>query len=281
MNCEPGSSRTFRLVAGILLVVGAAAFVLPFFWMLSTSLKPLNETITIPPRWWPSSPQWHNYAETIARIGDFWRYVFNTLRIAVLSVVGSVLSSAMAAYGFSRLNWPHREKVFLLVLASMMLPFAVTVVPLYGLFRGLDWIGTSKPLWAPAFLAPAFNIFLLRQFFLSLPKELSEAARIDGCSEWRIFWQIILPLSKPALSVVALFTFLASWNDFFGPLVYLTEPKDFTLSLALQAFQSQQGGTEWHYLMAAAVLITTPVVILYFLCQRTFKAGIAATGSKE
>lgn len=268
-------------MAGILLVAGAAAFVLPFFWMLSTSLKPLNETITSPPRWWPSSPQWHNYPETIARIGDFWRYVFNTLRIAVLSVVGSVFSSAMAAYGFSRLNWPHREKVFMLVLASMMLPFAVTVVPLYGLFRGLDWIGTSKPLWAPAFFAPAFNIFLLRQFFLTLPKELSEAARIDGCSEWRIFWQIILPLSKPALAVVALFTFLASWNDFFGPLVYLTEPKDFTLSLALQAFQSQQGGTEWHYLMAAAVLITTPVVILYFLCQKTFKQGIAATGSKE
>lgn len=281
MRSEPGSSRSFRLVAGLLLLAGAALFVLPFFWMLSTSLKPLNETITIPPKWWPSEPQWQNYPETIARIGDFGRYVFNTLRIALLSVVGGTLSAAMAAYAFSRLEWRHREKVFMLVLASMMLPFAVTVVPLYGLYRELGWIGSAKPLWFPAFLAPAFNIFLLRQFFLTLPKELGEAARIDGCNEWTIFWRIILPLSKPALAVVALFQFLGSWNDFFGPLVYLTEPRDFTLSLALQAFQSQQGGTEWHYLMAAAVLITAPVVLLYFLCQKTFKEGIATTGAKD
>lgn len=281
MRCEPGSSRSFRLVAGLLLLAGAALFALPFFWMLSTSLKPLNETITIPPKWWPSDPQWGNYPETIARIGDFGRYVFNTLRIALLSVVGGTLSSAMAAYAFARLEWRHREKIFLLVLASMMFPFAVTVVPLYGVYRELGWIGTSKPLWAPAFLAPAFNIFLLRQFFLTLPKELGEAARIDGCNEWTIFWRIILPLSKPALAVVALFQFLGSWNDFFGPLVYLTEPRDFTLSLALQAFQSQQGGTEWHYLMAAAVLITAPVVLLYFLCQKTFTEGIATTGAKD
>lgn len=281
MNAQPGNSPAFRIVGFLLVLLGAALFVLPFFWMISTSLKPLNETMTVPPVWWPSSPQWRNFPDTIERMGAFWRSLGNTLWIAGLSVVGCVVSSAFAAYGFSRIEWRHREKVFLLVICAMMLPFAVTVVPLYGLFRELDWIGTPRPLWVPAFFAPAFNVFLLRQFFLTLPRELNEAARIDGCSEWRIFWQIILPLSKPALAVVALFQFLASWNDFFGPLVYLTEPRQFTLSLALQAFQSQQGGTEWHYLMAAAVLMTTPVVVLYFLCQRSFTQSIAATGGKN
>ena len=281
MSCEPGNSPSFRLTAFVLLLAGAALFVLPFFWMLSTSLKPLNQTMSIPPVWWPAHPQWRNYPETVAAMGHFWLYVGNTLWICLMSVGGCVFSSAVAAYGFSRIDWPGRDRVFLLVLAGMMMPFAVTIVPLYGLFRALDWIGTSKPLWAPAFFAPAFNVFLLRQFFLTLPRELNEAARIDGCSEWRIFWQIILPLSKPALSVVALFQFMASWNDFFGPMIYLTNPRQFTLSVALQTFQSQQGGTEWHYLMAASVLITLPVIVLYFLCQKSFKAGIATTGAKN
>lgn len=281
MNCEPGASRTARLSALLLLLAGAALFVLPFYWMITTSLKPLNETISIPPTWWPSVPQWQNYPGAIDGMKYFWRFTLNTLWIAVLSVGGGVLSCALAAYGFSRVQWAHRDRVFVLVLVSMMLPFAVTVVPLYALYRNLDWIGTSKPLWAPAFLAPAFGVFMLRQFFLTLPKELNEAARIDGCSEWRIFWQIILPLSKPPLAVVALFQFLGSWNDFFGPLVYLTEPEQFTLSLGLLSFQSQQGGTEWHYLMAAVVLMTLPVVVLYFLCQRSFTQSIAATGTKH
>jgi multiple sugar transport system permease protein len=281
MHCEPGNTPVFRVTAFVLLLAGAALFVLPFFWMLSTSLKPLNETMSIPPVWLPSHPQWRNYPETVAAMGHFWRYVFNTLWICVMSVIGCVLSSAIVAYGFSRIDWPGRDKVFLLVLASMMMPFAVTIVPLYDLFRMLDWVGTPRPLWVPSFFAPAFNVFLLRQFFLTLPKELNEAARIDGCSEWRIFWQIILPLSKPALTVVALFQFMGSWNDFFGPMIYLTDPKQFTLSVGLQNFQSQQGGTEWHYLMAGAVLVTTPVIILYFLCQKSFKTGIATTGAKN
>lgn len=281
MRCEPGNSLLFRLVAFVLLVAGAALFVLPFFWMLSTSLKPLNQTMSNPIVWWPSHPQWKNYPETIAEMRHFWRYSFNTLVICALSVIGSVFSSALAAYGFSRVKWPGRDKVFLLVMMSMMLPFAVTVVPMYALFRDLDWIGTFKPLWVPAWFAPAFNIFLLRQFFLTLPSDLSEAARIDGCSEWRIFWQIVLPLSKPALAVVALFQFMGSWNDFFGPLVYLSDPKQFTLSLALQNFQSQNGGTEWHYLMAGALLVTAPVIVLYFLCQKSFREGIATTGAKN
>lgn len=281
MNPEPGNSRSFRVVAMGIILLGAAFFVLPFFWMVSTSLKPLNETLTIPLRWWPSSPQWENYPNAMQGMGHFWRHVFNTLWIAGLSVVGCVFSSAMAAYAFSRIEWRYRDRVFLLVLGSMMLPFAVAVVPMYGLFRQLDWVGSLKPLWVPSFLAPAFSVFLLRQFFLTLPRELNEAARMDGCSEWRIFWQIILPLSKPALAVVALFQFLLSWNDFFGPLVYLTEPSQFTLSLALQSYQSQNGGTDWHFLMAAAVMITAPVLALYFFCQRTFKESVASTGAKH
>ena len=281
MRCEPGNTRFFRATAFVVLLAGAFLFILPFFWMLSTSLKPLNQTMTIPPVLWPSHPQWHNYPETIAAMGHFWLYAGNTLMICVLSVIGCVASSAIVAYGFSRIEWPGRDKVFLLVLAGMMMPFAVTIVPMYGLYRTLDWIGTSKPLWVPAYFAPAFNVFLLRQFFLTLPKELNEAARIDGCSEWRIFWQVILPLSKSPLAVVALFQFMGSWNDFFGPMIYLTDPKQFTLSVALQTFQSQHGGTEWHYLMAAAVLVTLPVIVLYFLCQKSFKAGIATTGAKN
>ena len=281
MRCEPGNTPLFRVTAFALLLAGAALFALPFFWMLSTSLKPLNETMAIPPVWWPSHLLWRNYPETIATMGHFWLFVWNTVYVCLLSVTGCVLSSALVAYGFSRIDWPGRDKVFLLVLAGMMMPFAVTIVPLYSLFRTLDWIGTFKPLWVPAFFAPAFNVFLLRQFFLTLPRELNEAARIDGCSEWRIFWQIILPLSKPALFVVALFQFLASWNDFFGPLIYLTDPKQSTLSLALQMFQSRHGGVPWNYMMAAAVLITTPVIILYFFCQKSFKEGIATTGAKN
>jgi multiple sugar transport system permease protein len=281
MRCEPGNSVRFRLAAFVILAAGAAFFVLPFFWMISTSLKPLNQTMSNPLVWWPPHPQWKNYPETIQFMLHFWRYTFNTLLVCVLSVLGCVFSSALAAYGFSRVKWPGRDQVFLLVIMSMMLPFAVTVVPMYALFRSLDWTGTLKPLWVPAWFAPAFNIFLLRQFFFTLPSDLSEAARIDGCSEWRIFWQIILPLSRPALAVVALFQFMGSWNDFFGPLVYLSDPKQFTLSLALQNFQSQQGGTAWHYLMAAAVLITAPVILLYFLCQKSFRQGIATTGVKN
>jgi multiple sugar transport system permease protein len=281
MRCEPGNSPVFRLTAWLLLLLGAGLFVFPFFWMVSTSLKTLQQTMVVPPIWWPAQPKWSNYLETIAAMRHFWLYVGNTLTICVLAVFGAVFSSAVAAYGFSRIEWPGRDKVFVLVMASMMLPFAVTIVPVFALFRELGWTGTLKPLWVPCYLAPAFHVFLLRQFFLSLPRDLNEAARIDGCSEWRIFWQIILPLSRPALAVVALFQFMASWNDFFGPLIYLTDPRQFTLSLALQNFQSQHSGTQWGYLMAASVLVTAPVILLYFLCQKNFTEGLATTGGKN
>ncbi len=269
-----------RLLAVALLLVFGAAFLLPFAWMVSTSLKPLNETMVLPPRWLPSEPQWQNYPEAMRAMGPFWLYARNSLLLAVLNVVGTVASSALVAYGFSRIEWRGRDSLFLLLLATMMIPFPVVMVPVYTLFRDLGWIGSFKPLWVPSFLAGAFNVFLLRQFFLSIPRDLSEAARIDGCSEFRIFWQIILPLAKPALLTVALFQFMATWNDFLGPLIFLVRQDQFTLALGLQNFQSVQGGTAWHYLMAASTLVVLPVLVLFFLTQRTFIRGISTTGLK-
>jgi multiple sugar transport system permease protein len=257
-----------------------------------------------PPRWdcLPASqieeriePQWFNYRVVLdPRFAAernyvpflFWRYLRNTLVICILGMIGTVVSCSLVAYGLARIPWRGSNLLLVLTLATMMVPFPATMVPLYALYRkigtALDWpwIGTLKPLWVPYWFGSAFNIFLLRQFFKTIPGELSDAARIDGCSEWRIFWNIILPLSKPALAVVALFHFMYAWNDFMGPLIYLTDKKDFTLSLALQFFQSQQGGNEWHFLMAAATLMVVPIVVLFFFTQRTFIQGIATTGGK-
>jgi multiple sugar transport system permease protein len=276
----PDADQRRRLLSMTLLVVLGVVFLLPFAWMVSTSLKPLNETMTLPPRWLPSEPQWQNYPDAMRAMGPFWLYARNSLMLALLNVVGTVFSSALVAYGFSRIEWRGRDNLFLLLLATMMIPFPVVMVPVYTLFRELGWIGSFKPLWVPSFLAGAFNVFLLRQFFLSIPKDLSEAARMDGCSEFRIFWQIILPLAKPALLTVALFQFMATWNDFLGPLIFLVRQDQFTLALGLQNFQSMQGGTAWHYLMAASTLVVLPVLFLFFLTQRTFIRGISTTGLK-
>jgi len=263
------------------LVLAAVAFLAPFAWMVSTSLKPLNETMSLPPRWIPSEIRWENYPEAIREMRYFWRYAGNSLFLCLMSVIGTVTSSALAAYGFSRIEWRGRDKVFMVLLATMMIPFPVVMVPIYSLFKELGWIGTFKPLWVPTFFAAAFNVFLLRQFFLGLPKDISEAARIDGCSELGIFLRVILPLCKPALLVVALFQFLFTWNDFLGPLIYLTEQKDYTLALGLQSFQSQNGGTAWHHLMAASTLVVLPVIVLFFFTQKSFIEGIATSGGKN
>src|SRR5271156_5347986 len=220
-----------RFILFVLVILAAIAFLAPFAWMISTSLKPLNETMSIPPRWLPNHPQWQNYPDAIRAMGHFWRYTANSLFVCTMSVVGTTISSSLAAYGFSRVEWKGRDKLFLVLLATMMIPFPVLMVPIFGLFKGLGWIGTFKPLWVPTFFAGSFNVFLLRQFFLSLPKDMSEAARIDGCTEFQIFFHILLPLARPALLVVALFQFMWTWNDFIGPLIYLTEEKHFTLAL--------------------------------------------------
>ncbi len=257
-----------------------------------------------PPRWDIVPPEaitsrvrlrWVNYPDALARLGgdtggddpaarlgrvSFWVFLGNSLTVCLLGVAGTVLSNAIVAYGFARLKWRGRDAFFAVTLATMMVPFPVLMVPLYGVFRGFGWIGTLLPLWVPAFFGSAFNIFLMRQFFRTIPEELSEAARIDGCSEWRIFWRIVLPLSKPVLATAALLHFLYAWNDFMAPLLYLTRKSTYTLSLALQSYESQTGGVQWHYLMAASAVTVLPVVVLFFFTQKVFIQGIATTGSK-
>ena len=224
--------------------------------------------------------RWENYSEAVSKI-PFWLYTRNTLWLCALMVIGVTISSSIVAYGFSRVDWPGRDGIFLIVLATMMIPFPVTMIPLYSLFRKLGLIGSMAPLWLPAFFGNAFFIFLLRQFFRTIPQDLTDAARIDGCSELRIFWSVICPLATSALTVVAIFQFIESWNDFLGPFIYLTDQEQFTLSLGLQFFQSKHGGTDWHHLMAASTLVTLPVIALFFLAQRTFIEGISMTGMKN
>jgi multiple sugar transport system permease protein len=275
-----------RLIVHLVLVAGAVLFLFPLVWMVSTSLKPIEETMQMPPQLLPTVPKWENYQRAVLYQSEsvgyipFLVYARNTLYIAILAVAGTVIANALVAYGFARLSWPGRDLLFLTTLATMMIPATVLIVPTYALFKTFGWIGTPKPLWVPAWFGSAFNIFLLRQFFRTIPFELSDAARVDGCSEIRIFRDIILPLSKPALAVVALFHFLYVWNDFLGPLLYLTDQKTFTLALGLQFYQSQHGGTEWNMLMAAATIVVAPVILLFFFTQRTFIQGIAVTGLK-
>jgi multiple sugar transport system permease protein len=268
------------------LIAGSVAFLLPLLWMLSTAVKPIEETMRMPPVWLPSVWHWNNFIDAVRYGSDKLHYVpfvvygRNTLLLCLLTVAGTVVSNAIVAYGFARIDWPGRNAVFVLVLATMMIPFPVTMVPLYALFKTLGWIGTFRPLWAPAWFGSAFNIFLLRQFFMTIPQELSDAARIDGCNEWQIFRGVILPLARPALAVVALFQFMATWNDFLGPLIYLMDQRTFTLSLGLQFYQSQHGGTQWNLLMAASTIVIAPVIILFFFTQKQFIKGIALSGIK-
>lgn len=269
-----------RTLIHAVLLVGSALFLFPLIWMISTSLKPLDQTMRMPPQWIPNPILWHNYIEAVQYI-PFFTYARNTIIIAVLGTLGTVVSSALVAYGFSRIEWKGRETVFLIVLGTMMVPFPVTMVPLYGVFRELHWIGTFRPLWIPAWLgASAFNVFLLRQFFMTIPRDFSDAACIDGCTELGTFWRVVVPLSRPALAVVALFHFLYCWNDFLGPLIYLIDQDTFTLALGLQFFQSRQGGTPWNLLMAASTLVVSPIIILFFFTQRTFIQGITMSGLK-
>jgi multiple sugar transport system permease protein len=268
------------------LVLLSVLFALPLLWMISTSLKPIDQTMTPTPQWIPSKFLWENYPKAIAYHSDelgfipFLVYARNTIIITLLCVSGAVLSNALVAYSFARIKWPGRDLFFGVTLATMMVPFPVLMVPTFSLFRWLGWVGTFKPLWVPAFFASAFSIFLLRQFYRTIPMELSEAAKIDGASEFQIFTDVIVPLSRPALMVVALFTFMGSWNDFMGPLIYLIDQNTFTLSVGLSAYQTQHGGTPWNLLMAASTLVIAPVVIVFFLAQKVFIQGIATSGLK-
>jgi multiple sugar transport system permease protein len=221
---------------------------------------------------------WQNYTEAFYKMA-FWQNLRNTLFICVTVVLGTLVSCSLVAYSFARIPWPGRDAVFVLVLATMMLPYQVTLIPLFALYRELGWVGTFKPLIVPAFFGTPFYIFLLRQFFLGVPQDLSASARIDGCNEFGIYLFIMLPLSKPALATTALFMFLFQWADFLDPLVYLQDDRQYTLAIALQQFQSQHESA-WGPLMAMSSVITIPIILLFFLTQRTFIQGITLTGLK-
>ncbi|MEO8497424.1 MAG: carbohydrate ABC transporter permease [Planctomycetota bacterium] len=265
-------------LAYALLVISAAIFAFPLLWMVLSSLKPSTQLVDDPYSLLPRQWQWSNYAEAVQAM-PYLRYLRNTLLLAGGSVVGSVLSCALVAYGFARIRWRGRNVLFGVLIATMLLPWHVTMIPRFLLLRELGLYNSLAALVVPTFFGNAFFIFLLRQFFLTIPEELSEAGRLDGLGDWGIFWRIILPLSTPALTTVALFQFIASWNDFNGPLLYLSDPEKFPLAYGLEQFVSSYSD-QTHLLLAAATLFTLPIVILFLLTQRTFLQGIATTGLK-
>lgn len=281
---RPGARRTIRarrtrdIGRHILLIAISLVFVAPLLWMLSSSLKSNTDIFVFPPHLLPSPPMWSNYPNALNYI-PFWHYTWNTLVITLASVVGTLVACPAAAYAFARLDWRGKNIFFALSLSTIMLPFLATMVPLFVIFRQLGVIDTFWPLILPAFGGNPLYIFLLRQFFLGIPRELSEAATIDGAQDFTIFWRIILPLSKPALATVSLFTFLANWKDFLAPLIFLQSSDLYTLSLGLQQYQSLHQ-TAWGYLMAASVIFVLPVAIVFFAAQRFFIQGIALTGVK-
>ena len=272
--------QLLSLLNYLLLTLGAALFVVPFYWLIVTSLKSLDQVFTDPLVWIPLPIYWGNYLEALTSPAfPFFTLLQNTLFYTVLSTFGIVFSSAMIAYAFARLEFWGRDVLFGITLATMMLPGIVLLIPTYVLFQRFGWAGTYAPLIVPAFFGNAFNIFLLRQFMLTIPWELSDAARVDGANELIIFWQIVMPLVKPALLVVAVFHFMYAWNDFLGPLIYLDEASEYPLVLGLNAFQTRFG-IQWHLIMAAALAVTFPLIVLFFVAQRYFIEGITLSGLK-
>ena len=273
-------ARLGQVLALVVLVFVAFLFVAPFFWMLSTSLKPAQEIFEY--NWIPSTLVWSNYRDALTS-APFGTYFKNSLIVTVGSTLGAVFSSSLVAYSFARLRWPGRDFWFLLVLGTMMLPGIVTLIPQYILFAELGWVNTFRPLVVPSWLASdAFYVFLLRQFFRTIPMELSEAAKIDGASELRIWWQIVTPLSRPALVAVMIFAFNGAWGDYLKPLIYLSSESKYTLQLGLTTFQQAAGGLpRWDWMMAASLVVMLPVVIVFFLGQKYFIEGITMTGIKR
>lgn len=259
----------------LLLLSGSVVMLLPFLWMLSTSLKTPQEIFTFPPTWIPHPIAWENYRETVT-IMPFGRFYLNSFVVAVAVTGLQLLTSSLAAFAFARLRFPGRDALFLLYLATLMVPFQVTMIPNFILIRLLGWYDSYQALILPPAFS-AFSTFLLRQYFLGIPLDLDEAARMDGASSFRIWWQIILPLSGPALAALAIFTFLASWNDFLWPLIITSSPRMRTLPVGLSAFQGQYN-VQWHLLMAGAVIALLPVLVIYSFAQKWFVRGITLSG---
>lgn len=270
---------TKRIGVWIALLSGAILFSIPFLWTVSTALKTNEQVFAVPPQWIPNPPQWDNFRRAWTEL-PFPTFVLNTLIITVISVIGQVVSSSLVAYGFARFKFKGRTFLFYLMLSTMMLPAQVTMIPVFLLWRELRLIDTFAPLTIPAFFGGgAFSIFLLRQFFLTIPRELDEAAMLDGANPLTIYWHVLLPLARPALITVTLLSFLAHWDDFMGPLIYLNSMEKYTVSIGLRMFQDMFG-TQLELLMAASLIHIIPTILLFFFAQRHFIKGVAMTGLK-
>lgn len=275
---SPWRRRLPAILQHGILIAAVLVMMVPFYWMLISSLKTNAEIFAKPIEWFPFPGRWHTYSDALNHPGfDFLRLLWNSLYYSGLVTIGTVLSSALVGYGLARFDFPGKGVLFSVTIATLIIPGVVTFIPTYVLFQKLGLLGSYTPLILPAFLGNAFWIFMLRQFFMGVPRELIDAARIDGANELRIFWQVVLPLVQPALVVVAVFTLMGTWNDFFGPLIYLSDPDKYPLSLGLYAFRAQRS-TEWALLMAASVLVTIPMILLFAFGQKYFLTGIKTTG---
>jgi len=261
-----------------ILALLSALVVFPYLWMVSASLKPLNEVFN--PGLWPSTIQWSNYAEVFRQTEYLW-WMINSTLVTVLAITAVAFSSAVIAYPFAKLNFPGKRLFFGMILATMLLPGEVTMVPVFLIWRELDLVNTLYPLWTPNLFGSAFYVFLIRQFYMTIPNDLKEAALIDGASHFRIFWNIMLPLVRPAIVTVLLFEFVAKWNDYLTPLIYLNDPKKYTLAVGVASFLKQPGlESRWDLWMAGSVMMTLPTIILFFLAQKQFIDGISAGAVK-
>jgi multiple sugar transport system permease protein len=266
------------VVPHLVLAPLGAIFGLPFIWLVTTSLKANRQIFVWPPVWWPDPIIWRNYSDAFV-FAPLHLYALNTLTIAVAHVLGATITSALAAYAFAKLRAPGHTVIFMLVISTMMVPGVVTLVPLYILFARIGWVDTFLPLTVPVLLGSPFFIFLLRQFFLSLPNEMVEAAVMDGAGHVTIWWKIAMPNAMPALATAAVFSFIAAWNDFLGPLIFLNSRSKYTLALGLQVFLTEHSA-EWGLLMAASTMVVLPIIVMFFIAQRQFIQGIALTGIK-
>jgi multiple sugar transport system permease protein len=281
-SAAPRSVKASHIISQIILhtilILGSAAMIIPFLWMISTSLKDFGQVFIIPPKWIPDPIMWSNYPNAWNAL-PFGNAYLNSIKIAVIVVTVQLLTASMAAYAFSKLKFKGREVLFTIFLATMMIPGQVTMIPTFILMKYLGWIDTHLPLIVPGALFSAFGVFLLRQFMMSLPKELDEAAIMDGANHWTIYWRISLPLIVPAMTALGIFTFMGTWNNFMGPLIYLNTPEKFTVPMLLNQFKGQYI-TDWTLMMAASAIAIIPVLIIYLIGQRYIIEGIALTGMK-
>lgn len=265
-----------------ILVVGAAFFLLPFLWMVSTSLKPPHQVMVFPPEWIPETLHWANFIDSWGAL-DFGTFYWNTVFLTLFNILGTLASAPLVAFAFARLRFRGRNIIFLILLSTMMLPSQVTLIPMYVLFSRLGWINTFLPLIVPTWLAGgpsgAFNVFLLRQFFLTIPRDMDEAAKLDGAGYWGIYWRVILPMSRPVLGIITIFTFTNNWNDFFNPLIYINTTDKYTVALALRFYQTRLD-VQMGPLMAQSLVALLPVLIIFYYAQNRYVQGIVITGVK-